>query len=379
MFGKRLTVFKLLGFTVRLDLSWFFILILITWSLASGFFPQAYKGQSTFTYLLMGIAGALGLFASIVIHELSHSLVARRFGLPMSGITLFIFGGVAEMTDEPPSPKAEFAMAIIGPITSIVIGGVFFGFSQLIKNVSGVNNPFYSVLRYLGLINGALAMFNLIPAFPLDGGRVLRSAIWKAKNNLRSATRISSWIGSAFAFVLIAYGVFSFLRGGFIGGMWWFLIGLFLNNAARSSYQQVVMRQTLEGEKTRRFMEKNPLTVNGSITLRELVEDHIYTHHFKMYPVVERGKLIGCISTKELKTIPRSEWDKRTVREFVVRCSSDNSVTPDTDAIDVLSKMKQTGQSRLMVVENGRLVGVITLKDMLNFISLKVELEQGAQ
>jgi len=378
MFGKRLTVFKLLGFTVRLDLSWFFILILITWSLASGFFPQAYKGQSTFTYLLMGIAGALGLFASIVIHELSHSLVARRFGLPMSGITLFIFGGVAEMTDEPPSPKAEFAMAIVGPITSIVIGGVFFGFSQLIKNVSGVNNPFYSVLRYLGLINGALALFNLIPAFPLDGGRVLRSAIWKAKNNLRSATRISSWIGSAFAFVLIAYGVFSFLRGGFIGGMWWFLIGLFLNNAARSSYQQVVMRQTLEGEKVSRFMEKNPLTVKGSITLRELVEDHIYTHHFKMYPVVERGKLIGCISTKEVKNVPKSEWDKRTVKEFAVHCSSDNSVTPDTDAIDVLSKMKQTGQSRLMVVENGRLVGVITLKDMLNFISLKVELEEGA-
>jgi Zn-dependent protease/predicted transcriptional regulator len=378
MFGKRLTVFELLGFTVRLDLSWFFILILITWSLASGFFPQAYKGQSTFTYLLMGIAGALGLFASIVIHELSHSLVARSFGLPMSGITLFIFGGVAEMTDEPPSPKAEFAMAIIGPITSIVIGGVFFGFSQLIKNVSGVNNPFYSVLRYLGLINGALALFNLIPAFPLDGGRVLRSAIWKAKNNLRSATRVSSWIGSAFAFVLIAYGVFSFLRGGFIGGMWWFLIGLFLNNAARSSYQQVVMRQTLEGEKASRFMEKNPLTVNGSITIRELVEDHIYTHHFKMYPVVERGKLIGCISTKEVKNVPRSEWDKRTVREFAVHCSSDNSVAPDTDAINVLSKMKQTGQSRLMVVENGKLVGVITLKDMLNFISLKVELEQGA-
>ncbi|KPJ87435.1 MAG: peptidase M50 [Spirochaetes bacterium DG_61] len=378
MFGKRLTVFKLLGFTVRLDLSWFFILILITWSLASGFFPQAYKGQSTFTYLLMGIAGALGLFVSIVIHELSHSLVARRFGLPMSGITLFIFGGVAEMTDEPPSPKAEFAMAIVGPITSIVIGGVFFGFSQLIKNVSGVNNPFYSVLRYLGLINGALALFNLIPAFPLDGGRVLRSAIWKAKNNLRSATRISSWIGSAFAFVLIAYGVFSFLRGGFIGGMWWFLIGLFLNNAARSSYQQVVMRQTLEGEKVSRFMEKNPLTVKGSITLRELVEDHIYTHHFKMYPVVERGKLIGCISTKEVKNVPKSEWDKRTVKEFAVHCSSDNSVTPDTDAINVLSKMKQTGQSRLMVVENGKLVGVITLKDMLNFISLKVELEEGA-
>ncbi len=164
----------------------------------------------------MGIAGALGLFLSIVIHELSHSLVARRFG--------------------------------------------------------------------------ALALFNFIPAFPLDGGRVLRSAIWNAKKNLRYATRVTSWIGSAFAFVLIAWGVFNFLRGSFIGGMWWFLIGLFLNNAARSSYQQLIVRQALEGEKVRRFMEKNPISVKGALTLQELVEDYIYQYHFKMFPVVENTK-----------------------------------------------------------------------------------------
>ena len=375
MFGKRITVFKLFGFTVRLDLSWFFILVLVTWSLAGTFFPQSYKGHSTITYLLMGIAGALGLFLSIVIHELSHSLVARRFGLSMSGITLFIFGGVAEMTDEPPSPKAEFSMAIVGPLTSIAIGALFYGLSQLIKSSSALN-PVYGVLRYLGIINGALALFNLIPAFPLDGGRVLRSAIWNAKKNLRYATRVTSWIGSAFAFVLIAWGVFNFLRGSFIGGMWWFLIGLFLNNAARSSYQQLIVRQALEGEKVRRFMEKNPISVKGTLTLQELVEDYIYRYHYKMFPVVEKGKLIGCISTKELHTFPKSEWPNHTVGELASGCSKENSVTPDTDALKVLSLMKQTGRSRLMVVENGSLVGIIALKDMLDFISLKVELEE---
>jgi len=175
---------------------------------------------------------------------------------------------------------------------------------------------------------------------------------------------------------MIAWGVFNFLRGNFIGGMWWFLIGLFLNNAARSSYQQLVMRQSLEGEKVSRFMEKNPVSVKRTLTLQELVEDYIYQYHFKMFPVMEKGKLIGCISTKELQKFPKSEWPNHTVGELASGCSKENSVKPDTDALKVLSLMKQTGKSRLMVVENGSLVGIIALKDMLDFISLKVELEE---
>jgi Zn-dependent protease len=375
MIVKRITLFKLFGFTVKLDLSWFFIIILIVWSLATGFFPSSYRGLQPGTYWLMGIAGAIGIFLSIILHELSHSLVARRYGLIIKGITLFIFGGVAEMKGEPPSPRAEFSMAAAGPVTSIVLGAFFLGLGQIIKG-SGSVLPFYGTLRYLGLLNSALGAFNLIPAFPLDGGRVLRSSIWKSTGNLKSATRITSRIGSGFGFFLIGFGVFNLLRGNFIGGMWWFLIGLFLSNAARSSYQQMLLKRALQGEKVKRFMETNPVTVPKSLSIQELVNEFIYKYHYKMFPVVANGNLMGCVSTRKLHEIPRKEWNEHRVEELLVHCSQDNTVTPETSAIEVLGMMKQSGMSRLMVVDKGKLVGIITLKDMLEFISLKIELEE---
>jgi Zn-dependent protease len=195
MFGKRITLFKLFGFEVRVDLSWLIIAFLIVWSLAQGFFPYQHKGLSSTTYLWMGIVGALGLFASIVFHELWHSLIARRVGLHMKGITLFVFGGVAEMDEEPPNAKAEFLMAIAGPLSSIVLGFIFYVFYSTFK---GLPVPVEGVVRYLALINWILAGFNLLPAYPLDGGRVLRSALWFWKGDLRWATRIASQSGSAY-------------------------------------------------------------------------------------------------------------------------------------------------------------------------------------
>jgi Zn-dependent protease len=375
MFGRRITLFKLFGFSVRIDISWIIIAILITWSLASSFFPTRYKGLQPSIYWLMGAVGAIGLFASIVFHEMCHSLVARGYGLTMKGITLFIFGGVAEMDEEPPSAKAEFMMAVAGPVSSVALSLVFYGI-HLIGRGAEWHVAVSGVIRYLGLINGVLAVFNLIPAFPLDGGRILRAALWSWKDNIKWATRTASQIGSGFGVFLIIMGAANVLWGDFIGGMWWFLIGMFLRGAANMSYRQLIMRQALEGEPISRFMEPNPVTVSQLISVEELVENYIYKYHFKMFPVVEGDRLVGCVSTRQVKEIPRAEWAQRAVSELMRQCSPENTVRPDIDSTKALAAMSKTGASRLMVVDGDQLVGIIALKDMLRFLSLKVELEE---
>ena len=378
MFGKRITLFKLLGFEVHIDLSWLVIAVLITWSLAKGLFPYHVENLSALTYWLMGIAGAIGLFFSIVFHELFHSLAARRFGLPMKGITLFIFGGVAEMDDEPPSPKAEFYMAIAGPISSIVIG---FGFyvAFLLSRASALPVPVVGVLGYLGFINWILAVFNLLPAFPLDGGRVLRSGLWKWKNNIRWATRIASQIGSGFGIAIIVIGVLNILTGNVIGGIWWFLIGMFLRGASQASYQQVLMRGALAGATVERFMKRDPVTVQPSIPIGDLVDQYVYHYHYKMFPVVDRERLVGCVNTKQIKEIPREQWSSKTVGQIASRCARENTISPDTDAMKALALMNKTGNSRLMVVRNDRLVGLITLKDIIGYLAVKLDLGEDTQ
>lgn len=376
MFGKRIDLFKLLGFQVRIDFSWIIIAVLIAWSLSTGLFPLQYKGLSTRTYWIMGIIGALGLFLSIIIHEFSHSLVARRYGMRMKGITLFIFGGMAEMSDEPPSPKAEFMMAAVGPVSSIILAGIFY-IIHSVGATSGIPKPVNGVVQYLAFINGLLAAFNVVPAFPLDGGRMLRSILWGIKGNLRWATRISSGIGSGFGIFLIILGVFNVFSGNFIGGMWWFLIGMFLYSAAKMSYQQLLTRRALEGESVRRFMKTDPITVPPDMTIERLVEDYVYAFHHKMYPVVaDSDRIEGCVTTKQIKEIPRDDWSQKRVRDIEVACSEDNTISPDADAIKALSLMNRTGMSRLMVIEGDRLAGILSLKDMLKFLSLRIELDE---
>jgi len=376
MFGKRITLFKLLGFEVGIDWSWIIIAVLIAWSLSTGLFPNYYQNLSTQMYWIMGIVGAVGLFLSIIMHEFCHSLMARRYGMPMKGITLFLFGGVAQMEDEPPSPRAEFMVAVVGPLSSLAIGLIFYGI-YLSGKQGGLPEPVNGVVGYLALINVLLAGFNVVPAFPLDGGRVLRSILWGVKKNLRWATRVSSWIGSGFGILLIVLGVLNILRGNFVGGMWWFLIGMFLNGAAKSTYQQLITRKALEGEPVRELMKTDLVTVPASLSLKELVEDYIYRHHHKMFPVMEdSGKLAGCITTKQLKDVPREQWDHKQVRDIVVQCSPENTIESKEDAMKALSRMKSNGASRLMVVEGNKLVGIIALKDMLEHLSLKAELEE---
>jgi len=376
MLGRRIKLFKLFGFEVKIDLSWIIIAILITWSLAIGFFPFRYRNLPIQTYWTMGVIGAIGFFLSVIFHEIFHSLVARRFGIPMKGITLFIFGGVSEMGEEPPSAKSEFLVAMVGPLSSIAIALACYGIHLLGLGRWPISID--GVVLYLAYINSLLAAFNLLPAFPLDGGRMLRAALWALKKNLRWATRIASRIGSGFAFLLMSLGVFQFFfTGNLIGGIWSFLIGVFLQGAARTSYQQVLIRRALEGEQVRRFMKTDPLTVPPSASLRQLVEDYIYKYHFKMFPVTEGpDKLIGCVTTKQLEGVPREEWDLKTVRDVATQCSLENTIEPQADAMKALSLMAQTGSSRLIVIDGNRMVGVVTLKDMLKFLSLKLELGQ---
>jgi Zn-dependent protease/predicted transcriptional regulator len=376
MFGKGITLIKLFGFEVKIDWSWLILAGLITWTLAQGMFPGQYQNLRGWVYWVMGAVGAVGILFSIVAHEFSHSLVARRFGMPIRQITLFVFGGVAQMDEESPSPKAEFFMAVAGPISSILIGFLFWGLLLAGRRV-GWPMAVTGVLAYMRTINFILAAFNLVPAFPLDGGRILRAGLWTWMKDVRRATRIASRIGSFFGIGLIVFGVFSLFRGNFIGGIWWVLIGLFLRSASQGSYRKLLATETLRGEPVERFMSREVVTVEPQITVHQLVQDYVYRHHFKMFPVVRDGTLEGCVTTREIKDVPREEWNAKTVGEIASDCTNDNSVSSKADTTEALAKMSRNGLSRLIVVDQGKLVGIIALKDIMRFLSLKLELEFG--
>lgn len=255
MRGRGIKLFNLMGFEVRLHSSWLILAVLVATSLAGGFFPYRFPGYSQAEYWAMGLGGLVGLLFSIIIHEFAHSVVARHYGIPMRGITLFIFGGVAEMGDEPPSAKSEFLMAIAGPLTSFAIAICSFVVAALIM-VAG-SHGIAAVFVYLAWINTMLGLFNLVPAFPLDGGRVLRSAIWAKRRDLVSATRIASTIGSLFGIFLMVLGGWDILRGNAVGGIWWILIGMFVRNASKMSYRQVLYRREVAA---RRVIDVAPVT-----------------------------------------------------------------------------------------------------------------------
>jgi Zn-dependent protease/predicted transcriptional regulator len=320
----------------------------------------------------MGIAGALGFFGSIVFHELSHSLVARYFHLPMRGITLFLFGGVAEMGGEPQSPKVEFLMALAGPVASIVLG---FAFRALA--LSGVAWPVQvvGVFAYLAWINWLLALFNLIPAFPLDGGRVLRAAVWHFKGDFRRATKIASTIGAGFGILMMAFALYQLLTGYLISALWYFMLGMFLRNASQASYQQALLRSALEGETVSRFMHPDPVAVRPEMSLRQLVEDYIYRYDYKMYPVVAgNNDLVGCVDARDVRNVPQEQWDQHQVGEVATALSEENTVTPDTAALDALAKIQKNGKG-LLVADHRHLLAMVSARDVMRFLAAKLEVE----
>lgn len=374
MFTYRARLLRLFGFDVFVDASWVLLALLITWSLAVGLFPAVAPRLSGATYFWMGLVAAAGLFASIVFHEMCHSLVARRFGMPIRGITLFIFGGVAEMSDEPTSPGREFLMALAGPAASAALGLVLL--LALGATSPSAPTPVVAVLSYLGTINLALAAFNLIPAFPLDGGRMLRAALWGWRKDIVWASRVASAAGQMLAILLMAFGLAQIFAGGFVGGLWLGLIGLFVHGASAASYRQVLARQALKGQRISQFMTTPPVAPPADITIQQLVDDFIYRHHHKRFPVVDGGELVGCVGMREIAQSDRSWWSARTVREVMRPCQPDELAGPDTDALEALAKI-QRSSGPLLVVEEQQLVGVLSLRDLTEFLTLKLELEGG--
>jgi Zn-dependent protease/CBS domain-containing protein len=318
----------------------------------------------------------VALFGCILLHELGHAVVARSQRMPIRGITLFLFGGVAEIDEEPPSAKSELLVAVAGPAVSVVLAAglgllAWLGYRQGWPPLAVIG------LGYLAAINALVLAFNLLPAFPLDGGRVLRSILWGTTGSLRRATYWASLAGRGFAWVLIAWGVLNFFAGNWLGGIWIGLIGLFLSNAAQAGYQRVLVRQALAGEPVRRLMTPDPVTVTPSLDLRRWVDDFVYRYHRKAFPVVADGRLQGLIETGSLADIPRDEWDRCTVGEVMRRDVEAIAVSPQADALEALERMQRGGSGRLLVTEGDRLVGILSLKDLLRLLSLKIELEGG--
>jgi Zn-dependent protease/CBS domain-containing protein len=376
MFGKGITAFRLLGIPVGIDASWILPAILMVWSLVTGAFPTmdgALAGQPRWT---MAIIGAAGIIASVILHELAHAVVARWNGIPISRITLFVFGGVAEMEQDPPGPRAEFRMAIAGPLLSIALGIALLAVASA-GGFAGLSRPFVVLSAYLGWMNLILAGFNLVPGFPLDGGRVLRSLLWVWKDDYLRATRIATAVGSGFAVTLILAGVWIALAGSPVGGIWWLMVGFLLNNASQLSYRHALVRHALKGEQVSGVMLDTPVAVAPGTSLRSVVDDCFYRHHFQSFPVVSGGRLLGSVGTREIKRVPRREWSARTVGEILVPCGPDCIIGPKESALRALTAMNRGGLGRLLVVDQGKLVGIVTLADLFRLVAVKLDLEEA--
>ncbi len=377
MFRARWRIMRLAGIPIFVDASWLIILALLTLSFAGGFpeiLNRFFPGGGNLApseFWIMGLITALAFFVCILLHELGHALVARARGMPINGITLFIFGGVAELGDEPPSAATEFLMAIAGPVVSLVLA-IAFWLLAIVGYQFGWPHPAVLVLGYLGFLNATVLVFNLIPAFPLDGGRVLRSILWGATGSLRRSTHWASILGQAFAWLFIGIGILELFSGQWMSGIWTGLIGMFLNNAAQSSYQQVLVRQALQGQPVRRFMTREPITVPPSLDLLHWVDDFVYRFHHRAFPVASNGDLEGVITTQALNDVPREEWGRHTVGEVMSHDLRGLTIPADADAMQALKNMQLTGSSRLLVTDHRHLLGIVSIKDLLGFLRVRM-------
>lgn len=370
MTKRSYTLFTLFDFSVKIDPSWLVLGALVTWSLAMGYFPYTMAGLPTATCWALGVLGAVVIFLSIVFHELCHSLVARRFGMEMRGITLFIFGGVAEMGEEPPTPRAEFYMAAAGPVSSLVLAFV-------LNTFAGYSPPVPSMfLHTMAVLNFVLALFNLIPAFPLDGGRILRSALWAYRGNLTSATRITAGLGVAFGAILIALGILGLFMGDMLGGVWRILIGLFLQSAARRSQALVLMQDVLQGKRVEDLMRADTISVPPTLTLSDLVQQHFVRHPLQWLPVTGvDGTLFGCVDVAAVREVPRHAWPFRTVGDVARPCDTDHlTIHASLDAMQAVQRMSRAGADVLLVVDGDRVRGLLLLADVLRYVDLHARL-----
>lgn len=372
MFGHSLTLFTAFGVKVKVNLGWALIATLIAWSLAQGFFPQVYAGLTEATYWSMAVVALIGLAASIILHELSHSLVARAFGMPVESITLFMFGGVAELEEEPDSPRAELVMALAGPAMSLALAGLF---HVLAAAAAPGSTALGGVLSYLAIINLVLAVFNLAPAFPMDGGRALRAILWARSGDIFAATRAAGRISGVIGLVLIGLGLAMIVSGGFVPGLWWILVGAFVQTAARGAVAHEASHALLTGHPVRRYMTAPADVVAPDLTLRELVDDHVYRFHHDVFPVVDGSSVLGIVGREQLKATPREDWETTRVGDVMLALNAAHVVTADADAADALDHMRKKGVGRLVVLDGDRLAGVLTLRDFLEVVDLRMDLE----
>lgn len=383
-----LRLFRLAGIDVYLDWSLIIIFMLITASLGLGVFPQWHPQWTAFTSLTTAFVAAVLFLASVLAHEYSHALVGRARGMTVNRITLFIFGGMAQIESEPEDWKSEFWMTIVGPLTSLLLGFVFiflgvsvagtehFDPDQPRQYIEGLS-PLATLLLWLGPINIVLGLFNLVPGFPLDGGRILRALIWGVTGDLRRATRYASRGGQFFAWLLMGSG-FAMILGlhvpifgtGVINGLWLAFIGWFLNSAAVASYQQLLVRQVLEGVPVSRLMHRNIQTLSPDITLQALVDDYLFSGDQRAYPVVGDGRIRGLVTLHDIRGVERGRWPGTRVEDIMVPWQKVVAVAADDDASEALDLISRRGINQLPVTEGRELVGLLRREDLLRWLSL---------
>jgi Zn-dependent protease/CBS domain-containing protein len=387
--NRGLYIGRIFGINIHIDGSWILIFLLITWSLASGLFPSWHPEWGMALRWGVAVSASLLFFLSILLHELSHSLVAKSQGLPVRRITLFLFGGVSNIEREPSTPKSEFLMAVVGPITSILLGVICMGlvsFSAARSNtpVSDAQEairhfgPVTTLLAWLGPVNVLIGLFNLVPGFPLDGGRMLRAGLWSATKNLHKATALATGVGRMVGWLFIMAGVamvfgvnLPFFGTGLVSGLWLIFIGWFLSSAARSSYQQSVVRDLLDEVPVFRLMRPNVPTVTPSLSVSHLIYDYVMGTDERAFPVMEEDRLVGLVCLEDIRKVPKEDWESTKVEEIMTDVNHLDVVAASEGAGEALEKLTRRDVRQAPVVENGRLVGLLRRRDILKWLEMQ--------
>jgi Zn-dependent protease/CBS domain-containing protein len=371
--GAELAPGKVWKIPIRLDFSWFFIFAFFTWMLAARYFPAEFTGWPAAMYWAMGAATSLVLFACVVLHEFGHSAVSLHFGIPVRSITLFLFGGVAQMSEEPPSALAEFWIAVSGPLVSLGLAFLFYEARPLTASVP----PLFAMVKYLAGINLALAVFNLLPGYPLDGGRVLRAVLWSATKNLRKATNISANVGRAFGFLLLFAGVLRMFSGDLSGGLWVAIIGWFIDSAASAQLHLGQYQSLLAGHTVSQAMNPHCVLVSADLTLQKLVDDHILGGGHHSFLVNRGDESVGLLNLHRIKDVPRSEWAATSAGQVMLPFEKLKPIDQETGLWAALQQMDREGVHELPVTRNQRVIGMLSREDVLTFLRALQEL--GAQ
>jgi Zn-dependent protease/predicted transcriptional regulator len=373
--GSGINLFKVAGIQITIDISWFIIFLLVLWSLSAGYFPRQFPGQSIQVYWGAGLVATLLFFFSVLFHEMSHSLMAQRCGIEISEIKLFIFGGVSRLSEEAKNPVAEFKIAVVGPLSSFVLA-IFFWFCT--KLLGGLQLPLAQIITgYLVWINVALGIFNLLPGFPLDGGRILRAILWYKTGSLSRATKWASDVGKGLAIALMVLGALQIFAGMLIGGIWLIFIGMFLRGVAEGGYQEVVMRQSLEDVEVREVMIEDVVTVQPDLTVRELVSDYFLKYGFKGFPVIDKERVIGVISLAEVKNTDYIQESTTRVADIMQPYNENIIISPAISLVIAMRKMVTENTARLLVMEKDQLLGMITKTGLLRFLEIRNILEES--